>query len=202
MSQKRVAAVLLAAGASTRSENPKQLLLYKEKTLLRHTAEVAVASRCRPVCVVLGAEARRLIWPIAALKTTIVVNEDWEEGISSSIRAGLYAALRKDEDLDAVLYMTVDQPLVTPKVLDSLVELYMEGHPQIVACSYDDTLGVPALFDRSLFDSIKGLKGDSGAKQVILQHREETAVIDCPGAGIDIDTEEDLARLNKNQQNL
>lgn len=195
MSRKRVAVVVLAAGDSTRLEKPKQLLEYRGKPLIRLATETAMGSVCRPVCIVLGAGARRFMWPIAALKTTIVINGDWEDGISSSIRAGLFAALRKAEDLDAVLYMTVDQPLVTPKILDGLVEAYIDSGAPVVACSYDDTLGVPALFDRSLFDSLKGLEGDSGAKQIILQHREEALAVECPEAGADVDTEEDLLRL-------
>lgn len=198
MSPGSIPVILLAAGGSTRSKKPKQLLLYKGKPLLRHTVEIALESRCRPVHVVLGARARRLIRHVNGLSVVVTVNDDWKEGISSSIRAGLRAALEADENLEGALFIALDQPLVTSEILDRLVEVYRETHPPIAVCAYEDTLGIPALFDRSLFSSLEDLKGDQGAKQIILHYQERAVVIDCPAAGFDIDSEEDLQRLTKN----
>jgi len=135
---------------------------------------------------------------VNGLSVVVTVNDDWKEGIGSSIRAGLHAAKEADENLEAVLFMTVDQPLVTSEVLDRLVDAYhREKHPPMAACAYEGTLGIPALFDRSLFSSLEDLKGDQGAKQIILHNRERAVVIDCPEAGFDIDTEEDLIHIKR-----
>ncbi len=198
MSPGSIPVILLAAGGSTRSKKPKQLLVYNGRPLLRHAAEVALGSRCRPVHVILGARSRRLSRQLTGLPVVVTVNDDWKEGIGSSIRAGLRAALETDKNLEGVLFITVDQPLVTSEILDRLVEVYRETHPPIAVCSYEDTLGIPALFARSLFSSLEGLKGDQGAKQIILHYQERVVVIDCQAAGFDIDSEEDLQRLTKN----
>lgn len=190
---------MLAAGASTRSKGPKQQFLFRGKELLRHSVEVAADSVCEPTCVVLGARADQFEKLVEDLPVVVTVNEDWESGVSSSIRAGLKKLEQLDDSLDAVLFTAVDQPLVTSKMLDNLVELYVElysdGQTRIVACSYNGTVGIPALFDRSLFRALENLEGDRGAKNVILENIRDTVRIECPEAGIDIDSEEDLARL-------
>ena len=190
---------MLAAGASRRSSGPKQQLLFRGKELLRHSVEVAAGSVCEPTCVVLGARADQFEKLIEDLPIVVTVNEDWESGMSSSIKAGLRKLEQLDDSLDAVLFTAIDQPLVTSKILDNLVELYVELYSdeqtRIVACSYNGTVGIPALFDRSLFRVLESLEGDRGAKQVILENISDAVRIKCPEAGIDIDSEEDLARL-------
>ena len=191
----KIAAVVLAAGGSTRSKEPKQQILFRGRELLKHSVEIAVGSVCEPICVVLGARADQFRTQVENLPVTIVVNQDWESGVSSSIRTGLRKAVELDDNLDAVLFMTIDQPLVTSKMLDDLVELYDSEHSLIVSCSYNETVGIPALYDRSLFNSLEGLEGDQGAKRVILQNIDNALHVDYPEAGMDIDSEEDLARL-------
>ncbi len=191
---------MLAAGGSTRSREPKQLLLFRGRELLKHSVEVAVGSVCEPICIVLGAGADQFEKLVEDLPVIIAINQDWESGVSSSIRTGLRKVGELGDRLDAVLFTAIDQPLVTSKMLDDLVELYERRHSLIVACSYNETVGIPALFDQSLFNHLEGLEGDQGAKQVILQNIDNALRVDCPEAGIDIDREEDLAQLNELQQ--
>ncbi len=192
--------IVLAAGGSTRTKNPKQLFRFEEKTLLRRAVETALDSRCSPVHVVLGAEAERFASELTGLPVQVTVNREWEEGMGSSIRAGLRAATARDAGMDAAVFMTIDQPFVTPGILDGLVELFLDRRPPAVACAYDGTVGTPALFDTTLFESLRILEGDVGAKLIILQQADEAMTIDAPDVGIDIDTEEDLIRLQQSNQ--
>lgn len=196
MTPKRIPVVLLAAGASTRARTPKQLLPFRNRPLLRHAAETALASRCRPVHVVLGFRSRRMAEVLAGLPVALAGNEAWESGLGSSIRAGVGAVVAADPAAEAVLLMTADQPLVTAAVLDRIVERYHATRSPIVACSYENTLGVPALFDRRLFEELRRIEGDGGAKKVILRHIDAAERVECPEAALDVDTEEDLEGLH------
>ena len=200
MMSESIPVIVLAAGGSTRTKSPKQLFRFEEKTLLRRAVETALDSRCAPVHVVLGAEAERFAQELTGLPVHVTVNRDWEEGIGSSIRNGLRAATVRDSDMKAAVFMTVDQPFVTPEILDGLVETFLVSDPPVVACAYDGTVGTPALFDVSLFETLRELEGDAGAKLIILQEGDEAVTIDAPDVGIDIDTEDDLHRLQQSNQ--
>ncbi len=187
--------IVLAAGGSTRTKTPKQLFRYEGKTLLRRAVETALDSDCAPVHVVLGAGAERFSHELIGLPVHVTVNHEWEEGISSSIRAGLHVATGQESSVRAVVFMTVDQPSVTAEILNTLRQKYRESRPPVVACAYDGTVGTPALLDASLFESVRALEGDAGAKLIILQQEDAALTIEAPDAALDIDTEEDLLRL-------
>ncbi|MFC1629437.1 NTP transferase domain-containing protein [Gemmatimonadota bacterium] len=192
--------IVLAAGGSTRTKSPKQLFRFEEKTLIRRAVETALDSRCAPVHVILGADAERFAQELTGLPVQVTVNREWEEGMSGSIRTGLRAATKRDADMAAAVFMTIDQPFVTPAIIDRLVDTFLDQRPPIVASAYDGTVGTPALFDATIFESLRILEGDVGAKLVILQLADEAMTIDAPEAGIDIDTEEDLHRLQQSNQ--
>ncbi|MFC1500216.1 NTP transferase domain-containing protein [Candidatus Zixiibacteriota bacterium] len=192
--------IVLAAGGSTRTKSPKQLFRFEEETLLRRAVGTALDSRCAPVHVVLGSDAERFAPELTGLPVHVTVNREWEEGIGSSIRSGLRAATVRNAEMTAAVFMTVDQPFVTPGILDRLVGVFLDRRPPIVACAYDDTVGTPALFDLALFESLRSLEGDTGAKLIILQQGDAVVTIDAPEVGIDIDTEEDLRRLQQSNQ--
>jgi len=187
--------IVLAAGGSTRTKSPKQLFRFEGTTLLRRAVETALDSDCAPVHVVLGAGAERFSHELIGLPVHVTVNREWEEGISSSIRAGLRAAANREDSIEAVVFMTVDQPFVTAEILNALRVDYLERNPPVVACAYDGTVGTPALLDAALFESVRALEGDTGAKLIILQQGEAARTIEASEAAIDIDTEEDLSRL-------
>jgi molybdenum cofactor cytidylyltransferase len=188
---------VLAAGASRRLPGPKQLLRFGGVTLLRHAAQTAVAAGCGPVVVVLGAAAaaKQLRFELVDLRVAIVENTRWKEGMSSSIRAGL-DALEQASPPDAVLIMTCDQPHVTPALLKQLVAAYVATRPPAVACAYAGTVGVPALFDRSLFAELKALEQDQGAKGILERHLPRIGRIPFEQGAVDIDTPEDVPTLS------
>ena len=190
---------MLAAGASRRLPGPKQLLRFQGATLLRHAARTAVAAGCGPVVVVLGAAAlaKQLRFELVDLDVRIVENHRWREGMSTSIQAGL-DALERAEAPDAALITTCDQPHVTARLLKQLVAAYRASatRPPAVACAYAGTVGVPALFDRSLFAELMGLDRDQGAKGVLERHLPGVLRMPFEPAAVDIDTPEDARALS------
>ncbi|HXQ71920.1 MAG TPA: nucleotidyltransferase family protein [Pyrinomonadaceae bacterium] len=196
-SQTRVGVVVLAAGASTRmgiAATPKQLLVYDGQTLIRRAAETALGSVCHPVVVVLGANAVRVG---AELELPVIVtrNREWETGMGSSIRTGLEAVLAADDDVDAIVVQLCDQPFVTAELIDTLIERRRETGKTIIGTEYRGTRGVPALFARELFAELRALSGHEGARQIIRNHPDDTAVVPFVGAAIDIDTPQDYEAL-------
>jgi molybdenum cofactor cytidylyltransferase len=195
MNSRTVGLIILAAGASTRMGTPKQLLTYRGCTLIRHMAEVAIASVCQPIAIVLGANGERIKPEISQFPLQIVENQQWQEGMSSSIQVGLEALLAVNQHLDAVAIALCDQPFVSPQTLNQLVEAYhLTGKP-IIASEYAGTFGVPALFSRTLFSELMNLKNTEGAKQLIKRHIHEVFSIPFPDGAIDIDTPKDYEQL-------
>ena len=190
--EKQVAILLLAAGPSRRLGTPKQMLPYKNRSLLRYITEIAVASKACRTCVVLGAEASRLEKEIAGLPIESVYNPEWKNGLGSSIRSGVAAM---PGVVDAILIMLCDQPLVSAELLDEIIGAYRSSGKPIVACEYGGHLGVPALFDRSLLSELAGLGGDRGARQIIAAHSAEAYKIAFPEGAVDIDTMNDYQSL-------
>jgi molybdenum cofactor cytidylyltransferase len=189
------ALILLAAGASTRLGRPKQLLAFRGHSLLRHAAETAVASVCRPVVVVLGASADRLQTELRELPVLVALNPSWVEGMASSIRAGLKIVESEAAWSDSVVIMLCDQPLITARMLDQLVNVHRSEGRGIVASEYGGALGVPVLFSRKYYRELGLLKGSQGARRIIVHHGDDVARIPLPEAAFDVDRPEEAAHL-------
>jgi molybdenum cofactor cytidylyltransferase len=187
--------MILAAGGSTRLGQPKQLLLFQGRSLVRHAAETALASVCRPVVVVLGARADRLQSELSGLPVTVATNLQWEEGLGSSIRAGLNALAPGTGGPEAVVIMLCDQPLISARFLDQLVRVHQSSGRGIVAAEYEGAAGVPALFSRAYYPELAALRGRRGAKPIIVKHAKDSERIPLPEAAFDLDHPEDFARL-------
>ena len=190
--------ILLAAGGSTRLGSPKKLLPYRGRSLLRHAAETALSTTCRPVLVVLGSEAARLQQEIAGLDAQPVTNPDWHQGMGTSIRRGIETLETLAPGLDGVLLMLCDQPLLRPETLASLVQTFREKRETCdgVAAGYDGTRGVPALFGRTMFAGLRALPDETGAKALLRQPGANIIEIPLPEAATDIDTREQYEKLN------
>jgi len=189
--------IILAAGESSRLGFPKQTLLYKGKTLLELAIEAGLKSKCNFVNVVLGANFDTVENGIKQFGVGIIRNANWAEGMASSIRIGI-AHLQKVDEIDNVIIMLCDQPFVTRAVIDNLLYKQQETGKKIIACTYNDIIGVPVLFDRSLFNELILLQGDDGAKEVLTNHPNDIAAIPFNKGGIDIDTLTDYENLIKN----
>ncbi|GGF12178.1 nucleotidyltransferase family protein [Hymenobacter cavernae] len=187
--------ILLAAGASTRFGQPKQLLPYLGRTLLRHAVETAVAAGCQPIVLVTGALHEELAAEVAGLPVQIVRNTAWATGMGSSIRIGLNFMENLGQPLDAVLVTLSDQPLVSPELLTALIRRYQATQAPIVATEYNGTQGVPALFAPAVFPALRELAGATGARKLIASQGAAVEIVSFPDAAVDVDTREQYEAL-------
>jgi len=191
----KIGLIILAAGAATRMGRPKQLLSYQGRSLILHAVEVALASLCQPIIVVLGAYAEQIKPELMLKAVQVVENSQWQEGMSSSIRAGISMLLKTNSKLDAVIISLADHPLVSPQILNQLIQSYQETQKVIIASKYNATTGVPALFSNALFPELMQLEGDKGAKALIQKYINTGVILLIPEAAIDIDTPDDYKQL-------
>lgn len=188
--------VILAAGASARLGKPKQLLQYRGKTLLDHAVNEAINAKVDVVVVILGKNADLFQKGIdKEKKIHVVINNDWEEGMASSVRLGLDALLNSKPYIDAVIFMVCDQPHISSSILNELIIKQQKTTKQIVASNYGESIGPPALFHKKYFRELEKLKGDVGAKNIIQQNMHDVATIQFREGKIDIDTKEDYDAL-------
>ncbi|GAB2951772.1 nucleotidyltransferase family protein [Hymenobacter coalescens] len=182
-----IAAVLLAAGASTRMGQPKQLLPYEGRSLLRRAAETALQAGCTPVIIVTGALHAELAADVRGLPVQLVHNDVWEAGLGTSIGVGVQAVEEAAPEAAAVLVLLSDQPLVTPELLRQLMRGWQQsGLP--VATAYADSVGVPAVFGRPVWPQLLALPAAAGAKPLLQRLGDELAVVPFPPAATDVDT--------------
>jgi molybdenum cofactor cytidylyltransferase len=183
----RVAAIVLAAGESRRFGFPKQLLPWREKTLLKHVVDVVLGSSVEDTSVVLGYRAEQIGALLKDRPVRLVINEDWEKGLSSSVKAGLQAL---PANYEACLFLLGDQPNITTELISTILNRYRRTLAAILAPSYRGLRGNPALFVRSLFPELLTLEGDRGGREVIQRHQDELETVEVEKENIflDIDT--------------
>jgi len=189
-------AVILAAGGSSRFGQPKQLVPFRGDTLIRTIINAACGADCSPVVVVIGSSCEKIRPELADANVIEVRNTNWQRGMGSSIRTGVEALIDHAPDVGAIVLLVCDQPTVNARVIKDLIATHETTRKKIVASSYADTVGVPALFDRSLFEQLLSLGDEAGAKSIILQNPERVAQITFPEGVVDIDTWEDWEKLN------
>lgn len=189
-------AIVLAAGASRRLGTPKQLASFHGETLLARTLRVVRDAGADPIFVVLGANAEEIASAVDLSATQTVLNQQWQSGISSSIRAGLRALLQNDPSTQAAMLLVCDQPSLTGTYLKSLIAAYASSEPDSIAAShYAGIAGIPAIFPASQFATLQSLTGDTGARQLLRAPECTMIAIPFEGGDLDIDTPEDLRRL-------
>ena len=190
-SDSKIGGLLLAAGGSSRLGQPKQLLQFEGRSLIRISAENLVASGCDPIVVVLGAETDRSPEELSDLGVGICINEEWQSGMSSSIKVGLKALAGIEPTLGGVLITLCDQPNITADMLGAFLSRFRISRPAMIAARYGEIVGVPALFSNELFEALFQLHGDTGARELIRQ-RNDIVTIDLDAAAFDIDTPDDI----------
>ena len=190
-----VGAVILAAGSSSRMGVPKQTLRFRGQSMLRRAALAALGAGCRPVIVVTGAHAEQSGGELRGLDVLEVVNDLWETGMASSVRAGVEGLVGANPEAAAAVLMLCDQPHVTAEVIEGLVAAYRTTGRPVVASAYGGSYGVPALFGRALFAELARLEGAAGAKQLIKRHAAEAHLLPFRGGEVDVDTPDDFSRL-------
>lgn len=185
--------IILAAGSSSRLGTPKQNLIYNGKTLLQHSIDEALATGCRPVIVVLGANKDVIAPTIAGMQIEVAYNDNWQEGMSSSIRIGITHLQKTHSKISSVILMLCDQPFVTTGLLSQLVAASTDK--SIVVCAYDSAVGPPVFFDSYYFADLLLLKGNEGAKKLMRKYKAKTTTVPFVLGSIDIDTMTDFEKL-------
>ena len=174
--------------------SPKQLLPFRGKPLVRHAAQTALATSCRPVFVVVGACAKEVCSALDGLDVEIVHNSVWDGGMGSSSRAGVEAATQKQ--CSAVILSLADQPFVTSRILEGLHTQHETSGMPIIASEYAGTLGVPAFFAESYFPRLLAFQPSEGCKRLLLSEGGAVCRVACPEAELDVDTVEDYRAIS------
>lgn len=192
MTDRTTGIIILAAGSSSRLGQPKQLVNYRDKTLLTRAIEAAKKVASGDVVVVTGAHEQLINPEVSALDVHIVHNPLWQQGMASSINAGISAL---PSGTQQAIIMLCDQPFADAALLKEMIDQQRLNDSDLVACTYGGSIGVPALFDQSLFAELLELKGQEGAKKIIQKYREQATTIPFGKGSIDIDTPDDLDQL-------
>lgn len=192
-----IPAVILAAGASRRLGQTKQLLSYRGEFLIERAIRLANEAGAAPVIAVLGAHSDTIRSSIAWKNVIISINEEWEQGIAASIHAGLKTLEAAAKDASGVLILSCDQPRLSATHLRALVEAFTgQTQAAIVASAYAGIHGVPAVFPRSMFSDLRALRGDRGARALLVNPPCNLIALNFEGGELDIDEPGDLAQLD------
>ena len=167
----KTAILILAAGESKRMGEPKQLLPYNNSTLLLHAIEQANSIKYADVFIVIGAHFADVFKSIRGQKVTVLKNNNWEDGMGSSISKGV-ELIKKKNDYNRVLVTLADTPLVTKEHYEELISLSDETGKRIILTNYEEISGVPAIFDKSLFNELSILSDNEGAKPVVKKYKK------------------------------
>lgn len=192
-----VAAIVLAAGASRRLGQPKQLLMHGGETLLMRAVRLANQAGATPVLTILGANIEAIRDSVGLVPNSIpVINDKWEQGISTSIYAGLKSLNEVAPNAPGALILSCDQPRLGADHLRTLIQTFLaQSEPTIVASTYSDVVGIPAVFPRLAFPHLLALRGDKGARALLIDPPCPLIAIPFPGGEVDIDRPEDLKQL-------
>jgi len=188
----RAAAIVLAAGAGERFGGPKQVAAWGERPLISHVIAAARRAGLSPIVVVLGARAEIVRQAVASEGVVFVENLAWEEGQSTSVRAGLEAV---ESQVEAAVFLLADMPQVGPVTIQRLRAAHQRSLAAIVAPAGGGRRGNPVLFDRRVFPALHGLSGDQGGRALIERFGWEAVEAD-PAEFAEVDSPEDLAALD------
>lgn len=199
MSEKplKIVALILAAGESRRLGKPKQLLSYNNTTLLNHVKKQFPADSVDGPFVVLGAFAKEVKLKSALNDVEVIEFDGWKEGMGSSL-AYACKQLFSETDYDGILITLADLPKVSQADYQKMISLF-NSPSDIVATLVTDSFGVPALFGSDYFSELMQIRGEKGAKSLLMKYKERITAYANPNAGFDIDTDADFSNLNANE---
>lgn len=189
--------LLLAAGSSSRMQQPKQLLPWGDQSLIEFQLKKLLETGC-PVIVVLGANSEKIVPLIQSFPVQIVINKLWQKGMGTSISCGMNFLAENFRDLTAVLIALVDQPLIPSVHFSKMLDIFNSGDRQIVASrSSSGWVGVPAIFEKSYFERLRKLDGEKGARKLISENMNSVVPVECEEIKHDMDTPESYQNILK-----
>ncbi len=189
--------IILAAGSSSRLGQAKQLVEHNGKSLIRMAIEQSLELNADVRLCVLGHSHELISQEISSYDIITLVNKRYSEGMNTSISNGIKYLMQHHPVIEQVLIMLVDQPFIPHLHYQQLLDKAKSGEYKIVATSYDQTIGVPAVFNQTLFDELSQINGEKGAKAIMTNTNQSLLTsIPCKEAAIDIDLPDDLNKLN------
>ena len=188
MNYQELQIVILAAGNSSRMGTSKQLLQVGNETLLEKTVRCASLSKIPNVTVVLGSNSELHSQKIKKTGVQIMINPDWALGLGNTLKFSLKSLLRSNINVQGVLFMVCDQPLITTEHINRMVDRYVNDEPVAIASQYKEAYGVPVLFDRIAFSTLLSIGDKSGGKSVLQRFEKELLLVPFKGGEIDLDT--------------
>lgn len=191
----KVALLILAAGESKRMGTPKQLMNWKGKSLLQHVIDEGEASNIHEVFVVLGAKVDEIKATLIFNKNNVCINSEWKEGMGTTLSCGVRFILDKPTAFEAIVIALVDQPLINAAYFNEMIRVWQAQKSLMVVSEYDETLGVPALFDKHYFLDLLQLDGRVGARHIIRNYPKRQSKLKIRGTLFDVDTPEDYLKL-------
>ena len=189
------AAIVLAAGSSSRYGKCKQLVKINGSSLVR--LAIVKLSSLFPydkISVVVGANSEAVAQSVRDLPVNVVLNEHWQQGLASSLKGGLNSV---EPGCRAVMITLCDQALVTEKHLRQLLELWLADPTRIIASGYAGTIGTPAVIPAEFYPQLLALEGDAGAKSILKNNAGRVRTVAIPEAEFDLDVPADLEKLKK-----
>lgn len=184
----KIAMIILAAGESKRMGKIKQLLPWKNTTLLGHAIEQGINSNVEEVFVVLGAHTEQILKHIDQSKINIVYNQKWKTGMGTSLACAIHYFDKKSLIYDAVLIALADQPLLDKDYYNKLLKCFLDNNKNIVASKLKNGVGVPAIFKSSYFNEFKILNDDYGARKILRSNAKGIYILEANCDTIDVDT--------------
>jgi molybdenum cofactor cytidylyltransferase len=196
--QIKTAGIILAAGASVRFGQPKQLIKLWDKYLIEWVLDAALKSRLQTVVLVLGHEHQAIVRALGAKADhpglKVVINPNYRDGQSTSLKAGLTCVRQA---FSSVMYLLADQPMINSDTIDRILDQFHNSDKDIYVPVFEGRRGTPTIFKRSIYEEIMMIDGDIGARNIIAKKAERVlyAKIKDPKCFIDIDSQEDLKNL-------
>lgn len=194
----RIGLMILAAGEASRIGQPKMLLPFRATNILTELLAEIKKFQSTGICIVTGCYHQLIVDSIDNPNLHIVFNDQWKEGMSTSIIKGLVAMMERDKEMTDVCIVVSDQPFLDYSILKKMKQLRLESKKGIIAAKYGDIIGTPVLFNKKYFDSLMELEGDTGAKSILKKHIDDIATVDFDLGYFDIDTNEDYIKLQLN----
>lgn len=193
----KLAVLILAAGNSSRMGSPKQLLKWKNTTLLQHSINSVKAINDINI-LVLGANFEKIEPSIISDDIIILQNKHWQKGLGNSIAAGVQYVKESLPNVDNILIVLGDQPLINSDYLKKMIGIHKLNREKLICTMYEKgRLGVPAIFNNSFFEELLQLNDDKGAKNILQMYSDRMLSVHGENLISDIDTIDDYELLYK-----
>ncbi|CAM4314241.1 NTP transferase domain-containing protein [Gillisia hiemivivida] len=196
----KIGVVILAAGSSSRLGYAKQLVKFKGRSLAQHAIDISDLLDFDIKVLVLGARKEEIERKIDLKGFEILINENWEEGMASSIREGVLRSQELLNELDHIVILLSDQPFVSRESIEALIQVQLDKNSQATFSEYAGDIGVPAIFSAEVFHDLKELKGDQGAKKLIHDQKLDFEIVKFEMGNFDVDTAEDVELLKQMEE--